>query len=71
MVEECVKLNNFLMTRRRRGVFETKRGVIFEHTMGITFEDRSLRAFVSEPAKKTPLLESIINSLSLSLSFSL
>ena len=36
-----------------------KRGVIFEHTMmGITsIEDRSfLRAFVSEPAKKTPLL---------------
>lgn len=50
-----MKLNNFLMTRRRRGVFETKRGVIFEHTMmGITsIEDRSfLRAFVSEPAKK-------------------
>jgi hypothetical protein len=55
MVEEFVKLNNFLMTRRRRGVFETKRGVIFEHTMmGITsIEDRSFsRAFVSEPAKK-------------------
>ena len=63
------------MTRRRRGVFETKRGVIFEHVMmGITFdvEDRSLRAFVSEPAKKnSSLLESIINSLSLSLSLSL
>ena len=73
MVEEFVKLNNFLMTRRRRGVFETKRGVIFEHTMmGITsIEDRSfLRAFVSEPAKKNSSTWEY-NKLSLSLSLSL
>jgi len=28
----------FDVTRRRRGVFETKRGVIFEHALGITFD---------------------------------
>ena len=50
-----MKLNNFFdVTRRRRGVFETKRGVIFETRAGNYFrlKTRSLRAFVSEPAKK-------------------
>jgi len=56
MVEEFVKLNNFLMTRRRRrGVFETKRGVIFEHVMmGFTFRLKTVRCVPFNRQKKTP-----------------